>query len=270
MNKTTILTHQFHFPGPEAELEFLEARLQRLTFNLAKNRDNLGVGFDAATSVLGLRITLKRPQDEIVVALRDIVEWGVALFQRAVVSRIDNVKLSIGGQELLVPGGNSYYNSAPRWQNAAGAAMALRNNEALRKLCAFDVSCWGGSYDVYHDLYVEAVMDFVNQRGDWGKLLDNASEAATVAKIFPERAQRLGLPLIALTRSVMERNENLFNEHLANGLTWYQTLYKREPDNRDPAGVVPLKYLGWCAQANDRGLACYVESDYIPAWLVSP
>lgn len=270
MNETTILSHQLEFPDPEDELEFLEERLQRFPGKIAGVSENLGVGFDAATSVLGLRTALKRPHDEIVTALRDITQWGVALFQRAVVSKSDTVKLFISGQEVVVPGGNSYYNSAPRWLLAAGAAMTLRDNESLKRLCAFDVSWWGGSYDEYHNVYVDAVMAYVNQSGDWNKLLDSAATWAANAEKFPERGKRLGLPLIAVTRSVMQGDEDAFNTHLADGLTWYQTMYKRSPDKRDPVGVVPLRYLGWCAQAHDRGLVCRVVSDYIPAWLVSP
>ncbi|MEZ4468669.1 MAG: hypothetical protein R3F43_30585 [bacterium] len=113
---TPIAAHRLDFPDPEDELDFLDDHLPRLRANLPTVRDNLGVGFDSAVARLGLRVALGRPVDALVTGMRSVVDWGVALFQRAGVDRDQPTTLAIDGETIVVPGGNSYFaNSAPRW-----------------------------------------------------------------------------------------------------------------------------------------------------------
>ncbi|MCB9545806.1 MAG: immunity 49 family protein [Myxococcales bacterium] len=262
---TTIAAHALDFPEPEDELEFLEGHLPRLRVNLPRGRDNLGVGFDSAVARLGLRAALGRPVDELVTGMRSVVDWGVALFQRAGVDREQTTALAIDGEVIVVPGGNSYFNSAPRWGVAAGAAMALRDDAALGRLCAFDVAWWGGEYDAWHNAYAEAVMAVIGARAEALDRLDQAAHAAAHARRFPERGRLLGRPLMALARAIEVGDEAGFNQHLAEGLEAWRAVHGRGPDKRDPAGVLPLRTLGWCARAQERGLRCQVVSGYLPA-----
>ena len=179
----------------------------------------MGVGFDNATSILGLRIALHRSNHEIIEALRNIAEWGVALFQRAMVDREQMTTLFISGQKVSVSGHSSYYNSVPRWQHALGAAMALRNTNAIESLCAFDVSLWGGTYDIYHFTYVDAIMAFINKSGDWNRLLNESETKAANATVFPLLAHQLGIPRIALTRIIMNNEKAEFCSTLTNALS---------------------------------------------------
>ncbi len=270
MNEFTIKAHQLAWQKTqiEDELIFLEERLKRLPEKISKVSENLGVGFDNATSILGLRIALNSPNNEIIEALQNIAEWGVALFQRAMVSRDQMVELYISGQKVSVYGYNSYYNSVPRWQNAFGAAMALRNKDAIKSLCSFNVSLWGGTCDLYHFTYADALMAFINKSGDWNELLQQSEVKAGNATLYPKLAQQLGLPRIALTQAVLNNDKEAFCPALTNALSNYYNVYSKKPDNRDPVGILPLIYVGWCAFAHDNGLMCKVVSDYIPDWLV--
>lgn len=265
-----IKTHQLAWQKTEIEdeLKFLEERIQRLPSKIAAVSDNLGVGFDNAISILGLRVALNRSNHEIIDALQNITQWGVALFQRAMVSRNETIDLTVSGQKVSVPGHFSYYNSAPRWQTAFGAAMAMRNKNAMRNLCMYDVSKWGRNYDLYHIAYVDAIIAFVNKSGGWNQLLNEAEIKATNAELNPELAKHLGLPCITLTRAIMDNDEKTFNPALADALSKYHKVYSTKPDNREPNGVIPLLYLGWCAYAYDYGLSCNVVSGYIPDWIV--
>lgn len=263
-----IDSHQFDIEEPERALRSRERRLPVSLDHLAKVPDNLGASFDGALKILGLRRALGHPDEQLVDALRLVCDLGVALFQRAMVSRESTLVLSIGGKQYEVKGASSYYNSAPRWGLAAGAAMTLRDQQALTSLCAFDVQNWGGSYDRYHELYAEAVMAFVAGRDDCEQRLSDAAAAADDAQLMPERGRRLGVPLIHLAQAVVARDAAAFNAMLEAGLTWYRTLYSRSPDNQDATGVVPLRYLGWAARAHDLGLRCEVRSDYLPTSLV--
>ncbi|MEZ4471138.1 MAG: immunity 49 family protein [bacterium] len=264
---TPIAAHRLDFPDPEDELDFLDDHLPRLRANLPRVRDNLGVGFDSAVARLGLRVALGHPADALVAGMRSVVDWGVALFQRAGVDRDQPTTLAIDGETIVVPGGNSYFNSAPRWGVTAGVAMALCDDAALGRLCAFDVAWWGGEYDAWHNTYAEAVMAVAEARADALDRLDQAAHAAAHARRFPERGRLLGVPLMALARAVETGDEAGFNQHLADSLQAWRTVHRRGPDQRDPAGVLPLRTLGWCARARDRGLRLQVASGYLPAGL---
>lgn len=268
MSTHKVRAHALDVPELKEELDDYEELLPVSLDHLAKVPDNLGASFDDALRILGLRRALGRPDEQLVDALHLVSDLGVALFQRAMVSRESTVALSIGGKQYEVKGASSYYNSAPRWGLAAGAAMTLRHQQALTSLCAFDVQNWGGSYDRYHELYAEAVMAYVAGRDNCEQRLSDAAAAADEAQSMPERGRRLGVPLINLAQAVVAKDAAAFNTRLETGLNWYRTLYSRPPDNQDATGVVPLRYLGWAARAHDLGLRCEVKSDYLPASLV--
>lgn len=265
---TEIPTHEFDHPDPVGGLEQVEEVLPIAIENISRIPDNLGAAFDYARERLGLRTALERPPADIVEALRTVVELGVALFQRGSVGPDVTVTLSLDGACFEVPGHNSYYNSAPRWADAVGAAMALSDEQALARLTEFDVRSLAGSYDDYWNAYAQAVIAFVIQTGDAEALFEQTAASAANAKKFAERGRRLGVPLARLAQAVVRGDEQAFNEHLADSLSWYRTLHSRAPDKHEAALVMPLAYLGWCARAHDRGLECRVRSGYLPEWLV--
>ncbi len=266
---TEIPTHELDYPDLEGSLAGIEDILPIALENLAAIPDNLGSAFDYARQRLGFRTALRRPPTAIVEALRSIVELGVALFQRGSFGPDTIVTLTIGGASIDVAGGSSHYDSAPRWADAVGAAMSLRDEAALARLCEFDLRSFQGNYADYFNTYARAVIAWVNERDDVDALLEQMATAASSTKKFPERGRRLGVPLANLARAVVCGDEAAFNQHLAEGLTWYRTLHSRAPDKHEAALVVPLQFLGWAARAHDLGLACRVRSDYLPAWLVS-
>lgn len=268
MTESHISAHNFDYPKAQLRLTVLERTLPVAIENRAKLHDNLGAAVDNARSLVGFRQALERPRSEVVDALRLVCDLGVALYRRAQLDREATIVLPIGGQQVEVPGGSSFYNSAPRWADAVGAAMTLRDSNALKQLCAFDAAGFLGSYDTYHDIYARAVMAFVAGREDWDPLLAEASRAADNAPKFPERGRRYGVPLTAVAKAAMRREEGPFNQSLAEGLEGYRTLYSRAPDKQNPKGVLPLRYLGWSAHAHDSGIGIRVRSDYLPPWLV--
>jgi hypothetical protein len=263
-----IPAHELDDPDPARELAVIRDLLRLGIENLPRVSGNLGSAFDDARSLLGLQTTIERPAAEIVEALRSIVELGVALFQRGSFGPDTTVTLSIGGARIDVAGGTSYYNSAPRWADAVGAAMTVRDQDSLARLCEFDVRSFEGSYDEYMNVYARAVIASVKNTGDADALFEQMADSAAHANKFPERGRRLGVPLANLARAVVRGDEASFNEHLAEGLKWYRTLHSRAPDNQEASLVVPLQFLGWTARAHDLGLVCRVRSDYLPPWLV--
>jgi hypothetical protein len=264
-----IVPHAFDHPNPAGALDRVEQLLPLGIEYIASVPENLGAAFEDARKQLGLRWWLKHPPAAIVEALHTVVELGVALFWRGSFGPDTLVSLLIGGARIEVAGAGSTYTSAPRWAAAVGAAMTLRDEPSLQRLCEFDVRSFQGSYDEYMNDYARAVIAVVRGSGDADALFEQMAASAAAAKKFPERGRRLGIPLAKLAQAIVRGDQAGFDEQLAEALKWYRTLHSRAPDNHEASLIVPLQILGWCAWAHDRGLLSRVRSDYIPAWLVT-
>lgn len=260
--------HELDRPDPSSDLARVERRLGRAAGNVDKRTTNLGNFFDLSRQLLGYRAYLRRPPEELVDALGWIVELGVGLFRRAAIAPSQTVTLTVGGQQVALPGDISYYNSAPRWVDATCAALVLRDTESLQSLCGFDFESFLGDYDAYHQVFARALASLHRGEPDVVDLLEEARAGANGAQMFPERGRRIGVPTIQCAEAIVAGDEEAFNARLADGLDWYRTLYQRPDDNTDAAGVIPLRYLGLAALAHDRGLMCRVLSPYVPLSLV--
>ena len=268
MNTIDVPAHVLNDPEPEGELEFVEELLADAVKNIPKVRTNLGSSFADAQRLLGFRCALGRPQAEIVDALEAVVDFGVALFQRGEVGSDVMVTLSIRGCTVDVSGGVTEHNSAPRWIAAVSAAMVVRDSAALERLCRFDPEAFEGDYDNYFDEHSRALWALHQREGDVPALLERAVAAAEQATIVPELGQRVAAPCIRVLQAVLAGDEAAYGERLVEGLTSYRTVYQRPDYNHEATNAVPLRYLGVCALAHDRGMACPVRSNYVPSWLV--
>ena len=262
-----VEAHELVWPEPERELAMLERLLAKAPSRVGRKPTNLGAAFDRSCKVLGFRVSLGHGPREITQALRAVVELGVALFHRGGFRPDETVSITLRGQLVQVAGGVTYYTSAPRWAKAVGAAMVVRDQPALRSLCSFDAGDFEGEYDGYHDHFARAVMASVRGE-DPAELVAQAEAAARAAQVFPDRAERLGLPLLAVARAVLLGETEGYDERLADALRGYQGVHTQAPDNASPADVVPLECLGLVARAHDDGLPCRVTSGYLPRWLV--
>jgi hypothetical protein len=263
-----VPSHRLVHPDPKAELALVENLVAVAVQFLHKKRTNLGSGYDNALRILGYRVALDNPQSDIVASLRSIVEFGCALFRRGSAGPDVTVTLSLQGTRVEIPGGVDYYNSAPRWVHAASAALVLRDSAALDSLCAFDPRAFEGDYDGYYDAHARALMALHRGEPDVAALLDEALHQAEKATIYPELGQRIAAPIIRVAQAVVAGDADAYNTRLAEGLTWYRTVYQRPDFNHEASNLLPLRYLALCALAHDRGLPCTVTSDYIPRWLV--
>lgn len=268
MTCVNIPAHHLEHPDPEGELLLTEELVTLAVEGIHQNRNNLGAGYDDTLRILGYRVALGKPKADIVAALRSIVEFGCALFRRGSSGPEVTVTLSLQGTRVEIPGGVDTYNSAPRWLYAAGAALVLRDEAALDSLCSFDPRAFEGDYDDYYDAHARALMALHRGEPTVGELLDAALHAAEEATIYPELGRRVAAPCIRVAQAVLAGDAAAYDARLAEGLTWYRTVYQRPDFNHEASNLLPLRYLGLCALAHDRGLACTVRSDYIPAWLV--
>ena len=236
--------------------------------HISSLHDNCGASFDHATALVGLRSALGAPADHVAEAVTWVRDVGVALFRRGMLEREDHVTASIAGRAVDVPGGPSYWNSAPRWADAVGAALSLRDEDALVQLCAFPADGFLGSYARYHDTYARAVMAALAGDLSGRDLFLESVEQAERADTFPIRGRLYGAPLARLALAVLAGDQAEYTVRLTEGLEAFATLYGQGQDRQDPRGVVPLRYVGWCARAHDAGLTLEVESDYLPPYLV--
>lgn len=267
-NDVEVPTHELDFPDAQAELEFMKEMVGEVASHIHKVKTNLGADFDYATRLLGFAAALQRPPAEVVDAVRSIAEIGVALFQRGSVGPDVTVTLSLAGTTVDVPGGVSYYNSAPRWLKAMGAAMALRDRAAIESLSRFDPGNFEGDYDPHHDTFARALVALCHDDAAAPELLATAHREAQAAKLFPELARRIDVPLVELAQAIVAGDADALHQHLVDGLTWYRTIHQRKGAAHHAQAMVPLRFVGLCALAHDRGLPVRVRSGYLPPCLV--
>lgn len=263
-----VPAHELDFPDAEGELEFVKEMVGEVASHIHKVKTNLGADFDFAMQLLGFAAALQRPPVEIVDAARSVAEIGVALFRRGSVGPGVTVTLSLAGTTVEVQGGVSYYNSAPRWLRAMGAAMALRDRAAIESLSRFNPENFEGEYDAHHNTFVRVLVALHRNDAAVGELLATARRDAQSAKLFPELARRIDVPLIALTQAIVAGNAGEIRQHLVDGLTWYRTIHQRKGASHHAQSMVPLPFVGLCALARDRGLPVSVRSGYLPPCLV--
>lgn len=268
MTSVDIPVHALNDPDPAGELEMLEEMLAEAPPRLHKVKTNLGSNYDRTRAILGYRVALGRPSDELAAALRDVVQWGVALFQRGLVGPTQTVHLAVGDTTVELPGGVSYYTSAPRWNATAHAAMVAGDRNALDELCRFNPGDFEGDYDDYHDVCARAIMAWHGGRSDLAMLLDEALKAAGTATVYPELGRALGVPYVRAARSVLLEQCEGFSELLVAGLEAYRGVYERPDFNHEAPAMVAGGFLGLCALAVDRGWDFGVRCEYVPERLV--
>lgn len=267
-NDVEVPAHDLDFPDAQGELDFMKEMVGQVASHIHEVKTNLGADFDFAMQLLGFAVALQRPAAEIVEAVRSVAEIGVALFQRGSVGPDVTVTLSLAGTTVDVPGGVSYYNSAPRWLRAMGAAMALRDRAAIESLSRFDSGNFEGEYDAHHDTFARALIALDRNDAAVGELLATAHREAQSAKVAPELARRIDVPLIDLTQAIVAGDAAEVQHHLVEGLTWYRTIHQRKGASHQAQAMVPLRFVGLCALAHDRGLPVRVRSPYLPPFLV--
>lgn len=264
----TITSHELKYEEAEDELAFLRSRVAKAAEVAPKVFTNIGSSFDRAMGVLGFTVALYRPPEDVVAALRDVVELGVALFERAMVHPSEIAELRIGGQVVRVSGGACQYNCGPRWKGAVGAAMSLRDHASLDRLLAFNPAKFEGVYDEYIATFARALVAIRRESDDVIPLLREARRLAETTSVIPELS-RYAAPMLDTGIAIFEGNESAFNQHLVTALNAYKDIHSNDKRNEIAEAVVPLDIVGLCAYAHDRGIRCSVESGYIPRWLIN-
>lgn len=268
--KPVVEAHSLVDPDPEGELEFLEELLSDFEEYAARVRPSLGGYFRDAQRALGYRFALGHSREAILASLRDVVDFGTALFRRAEYCPADMVEIVIRGTKLELPGGlTDRATSAPAWIATTSAALTLRDAAALESLLRFDQRAVEGDYDGYFDDYVAALRSWLRGDGDTRERLARALTATANARIYPVLALHVGAPLVRVAQAIFERDQAGYAELLYAGLVSYRELYETPAFSHEASNVVPLRYLGLCAMASDRGLECPVDSGYLPEWLVT-
>lgn len=269
MQRTFVARHALSFPDPEDELTFLEDLLPETVERVATLRPNLGSAFGDAQRILGFRFALQRPRADLVAALRTVVELGVAVFRRAEVAPAATITLTLLGEPYEVPGGVTEHSTAPNWIAAFSAAQALRDRAALDHLCRFNPEAFVGNYDTYFDWHARALLFWHTGRSIVDDLLRTAIATAETAKIYPELGRLAAAPCLRVAQAIHAGDPSTYHDRLVEGLDAYRTLYETPDLSHETSNYVPLRYLGLCSLAHDRGLPCPVESDYLPHWIVA-
>lgn len=269
-SKPFLEAHSLVDPDPESELEFLEELLSDFEEFAAKVRPSLGGYFLDAQRALGYRFALNHSRTAILASLRDVVDFGVALFRRAEFCPADIVTVEIRGSQLELAGGlTATATSAPAWIAATSAALTLRDSAAIESLLRFRQDAVEGDYDDHFDEYAAALRSWLLGGTDTRERLAKALMATRRARIYPLLAERVAAPLVRVAQAVLDGDRASYQARLTTALVSYRELYETPAFSYEASNVVPLRYLGLCAMAHDLGLECPVESRYLPEWLVT-
>lgn len=266
-----VAAHLLDANDAEEEQEFIEDRLADAPALVQKRPANVGPFFNESLRLLGFRASLQRAPQEIVGALAMARDFGVGLFARGSIAGTETVTLSVYGESVQIPGGPTIYNTAPRWLEAFGVCSVLRDSTALESLMRYEPTNFEGvgDYAEHHVLFASALRAMYLGEGDVLERLVSAKRSAEAAKVLPERARKVDVPLIELAGVIHQQDQGRFSSVLAGALDGYRELSARKSQAQLAELFVPIVHLGLCARAHDLGMRLEVESSYLPAWLVS-
>ena len=266
-----VAAHILDLTDAEEEQEFIEEQLADAAELVQKRPLNIGPFFNESLRLLGFRAALQHAPAEIVRALATARDFGVGLFLRGNSPGGAAVTFSVRGHTVEVPGGPTTYNTAPRWLEAVGVCCVLRDATALETLTAYDPRNFEGvgEYDVHHVHFAAALRALLIADQDVEVLLQRAKREAQRAKVFPEHALKVDVPLIELAAVVHRRDQHGFALALVTALEGYRELTAPESQAHLAELYIPIVHLGLCALAYDQGMRVEVESTYLPSWLVS-
>jgi hypothetical protein len=102
------------------------------------------------------------------------------------------------------------------------------------------------------------------------KQLIELTAPAEVRELLVEHAERIGRPALRVLLAVYEGDEAAYRARLHEALLAHRAYYDSDVDDRrhDAAGFISFDLCGIVSLAWERGMKRYVESDYLPGYMV--
>lgn len=266
----TVVAHQLERENPQEDRDDLIEGLEESQSLLPKRPQNLGPYFRNALDLAGFEVALRSDKKAVLTAIGLARDFGVALFARGSASSDQKIRIKLRSEWLEVSGGMDLYQTAPSWIDGFSVALVLRDDAARASLREFDWQSFQDreTYDPYFVDLARSLSAVAAESGDADQLLTRAHAQAEQATLVPDFARRVGLPLVELAQAICARDQARFTSALVAALEGHAAIYRRKKDANRASGVLPMKHVGLCALAHDRGLKFEIESEYVPTWLV--
>jgi hypothetical protein len=186
------------------------------------------------------------------------------------------VSFRIGDETVRREGVGPFIESnAFNWIRAMYLAMICRERERIDALAATPLEVLRASgleYDDYVYSWVRVWQIYWRQEdGLVDQILETmrGTDPTGLRNISEDVTLKLNYPPVEMFYQLTQRDENKFNETLANVLELHKEYWTAKPERlTDPQGYIALGPLAVACLALDAGLAITVESDYLPRTLL--
>lgn len=199
-------------------------------------------------------------------------ESGIFAAAMATDGEVDH---DVNGPVRLPATGPTSRANAGTWFEAACLAVILRDNDMIAQLCAVPLDTLRAS-EVEHEAYmypwVETIQSALRREpippGMFIPAMDGTDPDNAQFMSASEMLQ-LVFPPINMFSFVLRRDEQRFNEALEQALTLHRTFWTSEDRADDVDGFVALAPLAIAVLASRAGMTVTVDSEYMPANLLS-
>jgi hypothetical protein len=188
----------------------------------------------------------------------------------------ETFELSLGeGEPAKLSGGQDDAASPSLWLDGFRMASVCREREAIEWLIEAPATVLRASStraDEYAYLYVEALRGFWQSNPKTGELLVEALAATDpdhLVNADPDYVVDLVVPEMDCFLRILGKDEPAFNAALAKALQLHEGYWSKDERKNDFDGFLALGPLAMAAIAHDRDITVKVDSDYMPAWLVT-
>lgn len=185
-------------------------------------------------------------------------------------------RIGVNGEQRELPAtGPQEYLHAGNWLTAFYLTAICRENERVNQLAQVPLSFLresGAEFDDYLYSWVETLQNrWFGRQETWDTLVRavDGTDPANVRIADKELMLKILYPPLNLFHRYLSQESELFNEALAEALTWHKEYWTAsEARARSGEGLVALGPLAIACMARDAGMPIEVESEYLPKELL--
>ncbi|MFD5416916.1 immunity 49 family protein [Streptomyces sp. NPDC127069] len=185
-------------------------------------------------------------------------------------------RIGVNGEEKELPAtGPQEYLHAANWLTSFYLAAICREGERMNRLAQVPLSflrASGAEFDEYIYSWVETIQNHrFGRQETWDSLVRavEGTDPAHAQIASQELMLKILYPPLNLFHRYATRDEERFNEALAEALTWHKEYWTaNEARSRSGEGLVALGPLAIACMARDAGMTIKVESEYLPKELL--
>ncbi|MFJ3832067.1 immunity 49 family protein [Streptomyces sp. NPDC090046] len=169
--------------------------------------------------------------------------------------------------------GPHWYTAPGTWLDAFYLALVCRERDRITALCQVPLSLLreNGRADDHVFAWIDTLQTYWTGGPELShKLVAAVDGTAPEVARDPETAGRLAYPPMEMFHRILRNDQAGFNQALATALQWHKDYWSSEESRAiDAAGLVALAPLAMACIAHDAGITIEVESEYLPAVLVT-